>query len=73
MANLRKGKGQIKKAASTGDHTENLEQLRRIILDDSEEEDDFNCGYSPPVHDLLSDLSRQVSAGIFRKKKLLKL
>ena len=70
MANLRKGKGQIKKAASTGD---NLERLRRIILDDSEEEDDFNCGYSPSVHDLLSDLSRQVSAGIFRKKKLLKL
>ena len=38
MANLRKGKGKIKKAAKTGDI---LEWLRRIVSDDSEEEDDF--------------------------------
>ena len=38
MANLKKGKGKIKKAAKTGDI---LERLRRIVSDDSEEEDDF--------------------------------
>ena len=38
MANLKKGKGRIKKAAKTGDI---LERLRRIVSDDSEEEDDF--------------------------------
>ena len=58
MPNLRKGKGKIQKAAKTGDI---LEQLRRIILDDSEEEDNFNCGYSPSVHQLLSDLYRDKS------------
>ena len=36
MANLRKGKGKIKKAAKTG-----FRRLRRIVSDDSEEEDDF--------------------------------
>ena len=38
MANLKKGKGKIKKAAKTGDI---LEQLQKIVSDDSEEEDDF--------------------------------
>ena len=38
MANLRKGKGTKKKAAKTGDI---LERLRRIVSDDSEDEDDF--------------------------------
>ena len=38
MANLRKERGKIKKAAKTEDI---LEQLRRIVSDDSEEEDDF--------------------------------
>ena len=38
MASLRKGKGKIKKAAKTGDI---LEQLWRIVSDDSEDEDDF--------------------------------
>lgn len=38
MANVKKGKGKIKKAAKTGDI---LERLRRIVSDDSEEEDDF--------------------------------
>ena len=38
MANLRKGKGKIQKAAKTGDI---LERLRRIVSDDSEKEDEF--------------------------------
>ena len=38
MANLRKGKGKITKAAKEGDI---LEWFRRIVSDDSEEEDDF--------------------------------
>lgn len=38
MENLRKGKGKKKKAAKTGDI---LERLRRIVSDDSEDEDDF--------------------------------
>ena len=38
MANVKKGKRKIKKAAKTGDI---LERLRRIVSDDSEEEDDF--------------------------------
>ena len=46
------------KCAKTGDI---LEQLRRIILDDSEEEDNFKCGYLPSVHHLLSDLYRDKS------------
>ena len=38
MANVKKGKRKIKKAAKTGDI---LERLRRIVSDDSEEKDDF--------------------------------
>ena len=38
IAKLKKRKGKIKKAAKTGDI---LERLRRIVSDDSEEEDDF--------------------------------
>ena len=38
MINLRKGKGKKKKAAKTGDI---LERLRRIVSDDSEDEDYF--------------------------------
>ena len=36
--NLKKGKGKTKKAPKTGDI---LERLRRIVSEDSEEEDDF--------------------------------
>ena len=57
----KKGRGKIKKAAKTGDI---LERLRRIVSDDS---------WIPALFlHLLSDLSRQVSAGILRNKKLLK-
>ena len=38
IANLRNGKGKIKKATKTGDI---LERFQRIVSDDSEEEDDF--------------------------------
>ena len=61
-----KGRGKIKKAAKTGDILmgARLERLRRIVSDDS---------WIPALFlHLLSDLSRQVSAGILRKKKLLK-
>ena len=58
MANPRKGKGKLKKAAKTGDI---LERLRRIVSDDSEEEDDF-----VDTRPVSSSLGRPIEASLSR-------
>lgn len=58
IANLRKGKGKLKKAAKTG-HI--LERLRRIVSDDSEEEDDF-----VDTRPVSSSLGRPIEASLSR-------